>query len=236
MKIHGDNPVSSVYSMLKKMLEHVKKRGRKVLITIDEVDNSQEMKNFIQDYQSLLRQHYPVYLLMPGLYGNISKLQDDKSLTFLYRAPKIQLGPLSMPAILGMYKHYLNVKEDTAIQFAKMTKGYAYAYQVLGYLLFENKEKELNDLVLSQFDQYLSDYVYEKLYSELSEKEKEFVSSIDSDGEFEISKLLLRLGIDKKNLSVYLDRLIKRGLITPVSYGIIQFSLPRFSEFLKLKR
>ena len=41
---------------------------------------------------------------MAGLYDNISNLQNEKSLTFLYRAPKIFLEPLSIPAMTTSYR------------------------------------------------------------------------------------------------------------------------------------
>ena len=71
------------------MLDYLKNKNKKVLIILDEVDNSLEMKYFIQGYASLLGQKYSIFLLMTGLYENVSKLQNEKSLTFLYRAPKI---------------------------------------------------------------------------------------------------------------------------------------------------
>ena len=45
-----------------------------------------------------------VYLVMAGLYDNISNLQNEKSLTFLYRAPQIFLEPLSVPAMTTSYR------------------------------------------------------------------------------------------------------------------------------------
>lgn len=44
--------------------------------------------NFIKAYQGFLIDHHDVRLLMTGLAKNISKLESDRSLTFLYRAPK----------------------------------------------------------------------------------------------------------------------------------------------------
>lgn len=235
LSIHGENPVSSTFSLLKKMLDHVKKKGKKVLITIDEVDNSNELKNFIQTYQTLIRQKYPIMLLMTGLYENVSRLQDDKSLTFLYRAIKIQLGPLSIRTIAVRYQQYLQINEDTSLKLAKMTKGFAYAYQVLGYLFFEKERKEIDLELLAEYDQYLSDYVYEKVYSGLSSKEKEIVLAMGSDENVEIVNIKEKLNMDDKTMGVYRDRLIKKGVIVPVSYGVITFSLPRFNEFLKVK-
>lgn len=64
------------------MLDVVKKKGKRVLLTIDEVDNSNQLKEFVQIYQSLIRLDYPLMLLMSGLYDNIFRLQNEKALTF----------------------------------------------------------------------------------------------------------------------------------------------------------
>lgn len=211
--IKGENPVVNVLTLIKKMLEYLKKKGKRVLITIDEVDNSTEMKYFIQAYQSLIRQNYPILLLMTGLYDNVSKLQDDKSLTFLYRAPKIQLGSLSLQTIASKYREYLLSDDETSIKLAKLTKGYAYAYQVLGYILYKNNTTEINSKLLEEYDQYLSEYVYEKLYSELSMQEKNVVLAFNSDEIVDMTQLRLKTNLSTKELSVYRNRLIKKGII-----------------------
>ena len=232
--IEGEEPISTPITFIKRMLDYLKKKNKRVLITIDEVDNSEQMKYFIQAYQSLIRQNYQVMLLMTGLYENISKLQDDKSLTFLYRAPKIYLGPLNINSIATNYKKYLDVDDDKALELAKMTKGYAYAYQVLGYLLYQNQTVNVND-VIGDFDQYLFEYVYDKVYSELSNKEQQIILSFPANGLVKVSDLEEKSGINIKTLSVYRDRLIKKGILYSPSYGYLEFVLPRFFEFLRTK-
>ncbi len=233
--IEGKEPVTSIITLIKKMLDYLKKKGKRILITIDEADNSPQMKEFIETYQSLLRQKYPVFLLMTGLYDNISKLQDDKSLTFMYRAPKIYLDPLNIATIANSYKNYMNISIEEATRMAKITRGYAYAYQVLGYLVYNKKERIIDESVLMEFDQYLAEYVYDKLYSELSDNEQKVLLGIKSNDPIKISSLCENINMDIKTLSVYRDRLIKKGLITAPKYGYIEFSLPRFSEYLEYK-
>ena len=45
--LKGDEPVTTVNTLLKKMLGYLKDKNKKVLITIDEIDNSDQMKTFI---------------------------------------------------------------------------------------------------------------------------------------------------------------------------------------------
>ena len=235
LSIKGEEPVSSVNTLLKRMLDHLKKKGKRVLITIDEVDSSEQMKAFVQAYQSLIRLKYPVFLLMTGLYGNVSELQNDKSLTFLYRAPKIYLEPLSINSIALSYRKYLGASEDEALSLAKMTGGYAYAYQVLGYLLFNAGLTYPNEDVLAEFDQYLAEYVYDKLYTELSGMEQTVLHHLRNDEPIRMEALSSSSGVEPKTLSVYRDRLIKKGLVFSPKYGYLQLLLPRFESYLRTK-
>lgn len=102
------------------------------------------MVEFIRAYQGFLIDRYDVRLLMTGLEKNISKLESDRSLTFLFRAPRIQLTSLSLAAIYESYKSTFDVSEDDAIKLAKVTKEYALTYQVLGDILFRTDERTLS--------------------------------------------------------------------------------------------
>ena len=217
------------------MLDYLKNKNKKVLIILDEVDNSLEMKYFIQGYASLLGQKYSIFLLMTGLYENVSKLQNEKLLTFLYRAPKIKLKPLSINSIAYKYSSLLNVEYDLAIELAKLTKGYAYCYQVLGYLLYKNKKATIDEQILSELDQYLFEYVYEKVYFEISNKCKEILLTIKDDKPIKIEDIANKINKTTKYISVYRDILIKEGILFSPSYGYVQFLLPRFDNFLKTK-
>ncbi len=233
--LKGKEEATTVTSLLKKMIRHLNKKGRRVLITIDEIDSGEEMKTFAETYQFFLRSGLDVFLLMTGLYENVSKLQDEKTLTFLYRAPKIFLGPLNLSAIAFSYQKHLSANEKEAMALAKFSKGYAYAYQVLGYLLFNQRKKELDADVLAEFDQYMAEYVYDKLHSELSEKERFLLSFFPDEAKIRIEELRQKSSFDSKSLSVYRDRLIKKGVVYAPQYGYLQLSLPRFAAYLLTK-
>lgn len=201
-------------------------------LTIDEVDNSEQMKEFVQIYQSLIRLDYPLMLLMTGLYGNIFKLQNEKALTFLYRAPKIYLGSLPIQNIAFSYKKYLGIDDSLAKEMAELTKGYA--YQVLDHLMFKKEEKLIDEELLLEFDQYLLEYVYEKLYSELPRKERQFLEAMEN-GSNSIESIRKKVEVESKELGVYRSRLIKKGIIRSPMYGYVEFVLPRFKEFIDYK-
>lgn len=90
-------------------------------VLFDEMTNSEYMKVFAGAFQIFVRQELPVFLLGTGLYENIEELQNEKSLTFLYRAPKIQLKPLNNVAIINKYKTIFNISAEQASQMTDRT-------------------------------------------------------------------------------------------------------------------
>ena len=109
IEIQGAPPITDLGTAIERMLAIVQKQGKKVLIAIDEAVNSASMRQFASEFQILLRNRYPVYLLMTGLYENLYELQNEKTLTFLYRAPKIMLAPLNVTAVTESCHRELSV-------------------------------------------------------------------------------------------------------------------------------
>lgn len=235
LSLKGHKEISNIYTLIRNMLDILKKQNKQVLIYIDEIDNSREMKTFTEFYSSLLTDNYDIKLLMTGLYQNVSKLQDNKSLTFFYRCPKINLTPLPISSISLNYEKYLLVDENEALKLAKITKGYAYAYQVLGYLLFSKQEKHRSKETLNEFDNYLKSYVYDKIYNKLSKNEQKILAAFQSNNASKNINIRKNTDISEKAFSVYRDRLIKKGILFFPNYGMLEFSLPRFYEFLKMR-
>ena len=168
---------------------------------------------------------------MTGLYQNVQALQNQKTLTFLYRSKKITLPPLSLVAIADSYEKNLLMEHKESIKAAKATMGYAFAYQVLGRLLYEEPKRKLTSKVLSNYDLYLSQFVYEKIYSELSQKSIDFLSAIKNfKTTNELEKNFFK---NHGEYSVYRKSLIDRGILDGSKRGKISFALPRFDVFLQ---
>ena len=235
VEIENTAPISDIEIALERRLDQVKKAGKKILIAIDEVTNSENARIFISAYQIFLRQNYPICLLMTGLYDNIYNLQNDKSMTFLYRAPKILLEPLNFTSVREQYRQIFNISEEEASRMAYTTKGFSFAFQVLGYLYWENRNDMTLEQLMPKYDQYLAEYVYDKIWSELSETDKKIISALSStSGEIQVKDLRAKLdNMSPEKFSVYRERLKRKGLINVSSYGKLSLSLPRFEEYTK---
>ena len=231
VSVADGEPVADIELMLEKMFDYFKEQGNRVLITIDEVVPSKEMRIFANAFQILLRQNAPIFLLITGLFENIHDLQNEKTLTFLYRAPKIHMEPLSATSIQREYARLFDISSMEAAKMATLTRGYPYAFQLLGYLRWEKKDAPLEE-ILDSYDQYLSEYVYEKMWSEFSENDKLVAKAIVSAKDDKVASIREEAGMNSSLFSSYRERLNRRGLINTQRYGHITFTLPRFEEFV----
>lgn len=172
----------------------------------------------------------PVYLLMTGLYENIYELKNQKSLTFLYRAPRIDLRPLNIGTIVENYRQNFNLERNDALHMAQMTKGYSFAVQVLGYLTWKNNGNYR--AVEPEYKQYLDEYVYEKIWSELSATDKRVAYAIAQTNGGRISDIREVLGFTNNQFNPYRQRLIRKGILDGSEYGVVTFLLPLFADYV----
>ncbi len=232
VSLENATPITDIENAIQLMLAELKKKQKRILIAIDEITNCEYVRVFASSFQIFLRQEYPVFLLMTGLYDNIYNLQNEDALTFLYRAPKIVLEPLNYTAVRKRYMDIFELDMEKAGEMAKLTKGYPFAFQVLGYLCWENKGKKSLEEILPEYDQYLEEYVYSKIWSEVSAKDREILVVMSQSGETRVKNLREKTGMTSELFSVYRERLKRKGVLDTRTYGEVSFALPRFSEFV----
>lgn len=116
------------------------------------------------------------------------------------------------------------------LEMAKLTKGYPFAFQVLGYLTWNNDGDYTG--VIPEYRQYLEEYVYEKIWSELSSRDREIAYAIAKCNSGKIKDIRQFLDIESNQFNPYRKRLIKKGIIDGSEYGIVKFTLPFFERFV----
>ena len=230
LEVKGAAPITDIELALQRMIQSLKKKGKHLLITIDEATNTPHMREFAAAFQILIRQNLPVYLLMTGLYENISSLQNEKGLTFLYRAPKIELGPLNIGAIAADYQSTFRLGDTESLALAKETRGYSFAFQVLGYFTWEHPDDPERAQALSR--QYLDDYAYEKIWAELSRGDRRVLYGIAQVRAGRIEEIREALGITTNEFNPYRQRLIRKGIISGEERGYVRILLPFFDQYI----
>ena len=230
----GDDPLAGdTEILLSKLLSGLENGSKKLLITIDEAVNNSFVKVFAAEFQGFLRKEYPVFLIMTGLYENIRELQNEKSLTFLYRSPRISLESLSLIAIKTSYKRIFELKDEMAAKMSSITMGYPFAYQILGYFYWEYREQESFDQIITRFELYLYEYAYEKIWSELSRNDRAVLRTMAETNLSDVTEIRRQAGMKSNEFSVYRKRLLDKGVVIAPAYSQIIFALPRFGGFVK---
>lgn len=231
LTVSGGSPVTNVSTFLKTQLDYLKKKNINLLITIDEISSNDYVETFVHEFQLFLRNNYNVFLVMTGLYHNISALENKKTLTFLKRAPKIQMDTLNLKAIVNAYKNIFEISETESVQLAKMTNGYPFAYQLLGDLLFKNNSKKLTNEIIDKFDEIIQERAYSLIFNELSPKEQEILKSSVKDNSNQA--IMKDINMKKNQLSNYKLTLFKKGILDSSNREKINIKLPRFKEYIQ---
>ena len=227
-----ENSFFDIGTAIDGMLQTAMAKGKKILIGIDEVSRTQEMIEFASEYGRWLRAAYPVYLVCTGLYENIMEVSNVKNLTFFRRATTVQTSALNMVKMAEMYRRQLNIDIDEARKMARLTKGYAYAFQELGVLYFKKKKTESLDDLIPEFKAELFSYSYEKIWEELTETDRFLLRLLTEKSEYKREEILELMGEKAGNYSMYRDRLLKRGILES-RRAYVSLALPFFADYIK---
>ncbi len=235
-----NNNYSDEEVKLEQLLSILIKNGKKIIIGIDDVAKTEEMTQFCSVFAKFLRYEiseedprpWPVYLICTGIYKNLFELGETPNLTFFKRAAEIKTEPFSLSAMSIKYEITLDIDEDAAIKLARMTKGFAYAYQVIGSAYFANRSADI-DYILKLAKGDLYSHCYEKIWSELPEGEREILRIVSS-GPQKRQDVLLKMK-NKNSYQVNSNNLKKQGLLedSAASYGVAEITLPFFGEYIQ---
>lgn len=214
--------------LMDKLLNHLTSKNKRVLFCVDEVRNNKNIRAFCQAFNVWLRKDYDVLFLLTGLKKNVLNLQNDNSVSFLKRAQRVELKSLNTNAILRDYQKNLGLSEEESARMALITKGYSYAFQLLGYLCY--KYNTHYEDILQQFDDRLSDNVYDLIWRDLTKKEKDVLGAIIDSDSLIAREIMAVGGFTNNTYNQYRNILITKGIIEDNGYGKLCFALPRFRE------
>ena len=112
---------------------------------------------------------------------------------------------------------------------AKATKGYSFAFQPIGYYAWEYPDHL--DQALQNAKEYLFEFAYQKIWSELSANDRVVVQAIHKSGSGEIARVREKLNWTSNQFNPYRDRLLKSGVISSPQTGYVELALPWFGEY-----
>lgn len=121
-------PAENTTKAIDNILSALDKKGLNVLVAIDKVTNTAQMRAFISAFQIFVTNRRPIFFLATALFEEMEALRDVRNLTFLYRAPRLILSPLDIRAMAGTYQRVFGYTKTQRLRLAKATNGYSLAF------------------------------------------------------------------------------------------------------------
>lgn len=219
--------------------------GKGVLILIDEACTSSAMREVATAYQELVGDQKNIAMGMAGLPSAVSSVLNDKVLTFLNRARKVRLGPISETSIRAYYAHAFNVlgidcANDLLDRAAAAAYGVPYLMQLVGYYLVQYSRdcREITDESLEQAIRSahadMDDNVYRPILAPLSDNDLAFLEAMAQGGSITTTaELQERLGDGGPAIQPYRKRLLDAGVIEAPRRGELAFAIPRLADYIR---
>ena len=218
---------------LTKMIVTANKKKYKVLVGVDDISKTPEMVSLLSMIGSMILEGLQIYLIVTGLSENIEDFSSVKNLSFFKRADSREIKELNKFDITYMYEKLLGIDAGEARKMESLSKGYAYAYQVLGSLYFCKKKNETFEDIIPDFERIMFKDSYDLIWKSLTEGEKEVVRCIykTKDGKIDDIKANMK---NPSNYQVYRNRLINKHLVDGDKRGYLSIRLPRFDRFIEI--
>lgn len=206
----------------------------RIVILLDEAGKSEYMRSFSNAFRDWNSGGLPVSVVMTGLLKEVTDLSEDENLTFLLRATRFLMKPLLAQSIKDVYVKYFH-DDQLARKMTMMTMGYPFAFQLLGYEMWEASQNSIDHDVLDNVVHHYKNRLFTQAYLEnvKSMRGRTFdylVAVKNCDGR--TGDIAKSLGVSPQSGNNLRARLIRYGLIRPNGFGKVAFTLPYFGDFV----
>ena len=222
------------------------KHNMGVLLLIDELQaSSVELRELVVTYQELVGEGLNVGIVLAGLPGAVSATLNDKVLTFLNRAEKIELQPLRTGDIEAYYRQAFQktgIKLDDVMrkEAALCSEGSPYMMQLIGHnmTLYASDDGKLTKIAfkeaISTAKETFQNDICKTTLQPLSETDIQFLQAMRDEPEAcKIADIISRMGVTRDFAQQYRRRLLDAGVIETVRRGTVRIAVPYLAEYLK---
>ena len=187
---------------------------------------------------------YPVMVVGAGLPKIYKMLSDEKSYSerlFLYK----QIGSLNFEQSKKAIeeptnKFNVNYTEEAVDKIVSVTKGYPFFIQQLCQIVY--RESNSDTITVSDVNSNIENFLdtldkgfFKSRYERCAESDKKFIFAMVKCGELPctISNVAKNLDKNVSSISTTRAQLISKGIIYPVRYKELDFTVPEFSGFIQ---
>lgn len=187
---------------------------------------------------------YPIMIVGAGLPKIYKMLSEEKSYSerlFMYK----EIGSLSKEqsksAIeIPAEKFGVSYTPEAIDKIVSVTKGYPFFIQQMCQIVYQNTDGQVIkgsdvELVTDEFFETMDNGFFKVRYERCADSDKKFVFAMVKCGELPctISNVALNLNKDVTAISTTRAQLINKGIIYPIRYKELDFTVPEFSGFIQ---
>lgn len=232
------------------LCDKLAENGKKVLLLVDEVQpNTDAMRALASAYQHLAGEGKEIAIVMAGLPGSLSRVLNDKVLTFLNRARKYDLGPLPASDILAYYDDALSrekriVAPEILMRATDATRGFPYLLQLVGYYIVEltaagdTITPDVLEKAITAARLDLAADVFSPTLNALSPRDIEVLRAVAAQKTSPaiVADIIATLGVKNSYFQQYRVRLIDAGVVEAPRDGALSITVPYLAEYLNDER
>ena len=221
-------------------------KGRGVAFLLDEVQfvPAEEFGPFVVGLHRLNQKALPVTCVAAGLPSLPALVSEAKSYAErLFEYPRIDRlsGPDAIKALRDPARSRKATFDEDALDYIfRQTEGYPYFLQQYGKYAWDVASagritKEDARVGGREAQRRLDDGFYQVRYERASAAERDFLSAMSrcAGPPYAVTDVTQELGkADQRSISVRRSALIKKGLIYVPRHGTVDYTVPRFADYL----
>ena len=240
-------PEHSLNSLLDRLTQVLAGRETGLLISVDELQSIdiEHLRTLTTAFQECVRDDRDIAFVGAGLPIGVKDLLDHPGTTFLRRAQRVDLGPVSRAETRTAFEETVRSSSRTITEAAleritELSLGYPYLIQLAGYHAWRQSADEsaisiehIHDIE-QRVIQRLGTQIHQPALRNLSDTDRAYLEAMASDARPSSTKDIAdRLGKQLSYQSVYRKRLLDQEIIVATSRGFVDFELPYMREYLK---
>jgi len=182
-----------------------------------------------------------------GLPSLVDELVNNKVLTFLRRSLQRHLGDVPIPDVKNaLIESFASsgkeLGEEAAARCARLTSGYPYMIQLVGYYVWQSAQRDKRDVVtetdiergFADALQAFGDAVCAPAFDALPSAAKKFACAMAEDGPepSKVADIGERAGKSSSWANKYRELLIAERFVEQTDYGYVRFTIPHMAQYL----
>lgn len=254
------NPLTLRNALNKRLNSRKIGKGKGILITIDETQaaSHEDLVAIATAVQHVItdadESDVPdadkkgVAIVFAGLPYMLNDLLDNEVTTFLRRALRRELENVPLPDVKNAFLETVSdsgktVSESDALDAARISDGYPYMVQLVGYYMWQSAQRRHSDVITASdiatgaADALLAfdDAVCAPAMDGTTSAEQLFLKAMAKDvpDPTQVGDIAERTKRSRSWVSKYRAALIKDRLIRPAGHGQLEFAVPHLGEYLQ---